>query len=1176
MIRLNIKLLGPPQARYGGRNIFFESVIPSAILYYLAAGVQRVSELKLSALFWPGDPASNLPHLQEALDVIEQTLPEPGYLDRRVDGIRLDQARVRIDLLEYQDLLDQAGPLPGERSSNTIDQPAFAQLLKAVRLWRSPHFLDGFTPPAQSARFRLWLDGTRRLLERQYNYLLQRLSDHAFEQQDYPESLHLAHLALTVNHLDQNSHYNVLRCLAVLGEPADVRQYYSYLEYILRRELDAPPSPRLVELYRRVQDSATHPDDLRSRPVISLPHGQPLFVGRRELLDRLEVAYENFTSLVIQGEWGIGKSSLLNRFAEIARPAPRLLFFTCQPAESKIPLQPFIELFRQQIRPDEWLALEPGWAGELSLLLPELTAMRPGLPTPSPDLFAAIQPGEISPQLLEAIRQIFVLLTRRHRLVLCFDDLPWADEATLEAISFLLERPPFDSSAMLLASARSGENVPGFETWLAAKRSAGELNVLTLGGLSFQETSELAEKILNQPLGDAVIEQLQAETGGNPLFLHEMLHTLQTEPSAPEFTGSPSLPASENLAQLIQERLKQINPAARSYLEIAALVGTEFDFLLVGRLGEYSQSEAAGWVEELCRQRLIEPASHKGNNIYRFIHRKIQNALIQETNPLRARRIHFRIAQVLEQQHAENPEKIADILARHLGQAGDANRAFDQWLASAGYAMQSGAVNTAYRAYERAEFLLSKTSGEVDTRAYRLYTSWINTARQNDDISIVEQLGQDLLDYGQSRDNPLLIGCALSRLSDASLLSGRYQEGLIEVEQALAYLEDAGDPVEMMEAYNRRGGFLDALDRYEEAAESYQDALAVGIGISSAGIDRARGWTHNLIAQSAILDGWPRRGLNHALLAMKFFSQAEDANGIVNAYNSEALAQYFLGNLAAARQATGLGIQLAERIHANRLLSKLYIHRAMIELASGHKDEAIYYSNLGLRVVDISRHPETTAAVYILQGDLYLCMEEYEQAAHAYELGMEAGHGIFGSTNALFRRGISLYATGDQDSGFGLIERAQERSQVPGRGFSYMMSLLGGAAVAAIGHDWERARARAAQVFSESRRRGIATARIASLIILGQATQGQGKLLRSTRLLQVAANAARQQDYYWLELHALIALDQVGRMQQAQQNDLRKRVRALLSHGRSIPSSPAIQSTFDHFRQKILAEWEMV
>lgn len=1173
MRRLNLKLLGPPQVRLGGRNLSLEEEIPSAILYYLAAEAQRVNEQKLSGLIWPGNLEANQSKLDEALDSLARSLPDPSFLVRNLGEVSLNPARVRVDLKEYQDLLDQAGPLPPEGITTAILQDTFPLLLKAVRQWRSPRFLDGFDPPAQAARFQFWLNSTRRRLMRQYNFLLQSLSDFSFEQNDIESALHLAHLALAVDRLDQHSHYNILRCLVVYGQPDDVRQYFTYVEDLLRRELDIAPSPRLVDLYRRVRGNDDGVGRRKSRlPALYQAANLQPFIGRKQIIDHMQGVYSRSGSMLILGESGIGKSRLLYRFAEVATPAPRLLLFACQPAETNLPLQPFIEMFRQQIRPDEWLALDPAWAGELTLLLPELSAMRPDLPGPLPDFALGSNPSETHAQLLEAIRQVFLLLTRRQPLVLCFDDLHWADETTIATVSFLLDRAPFNQSATLLATARPGEHVQNFENWLARRQTHGDLETLILGGLNFQETFDLTIQVLGRPLDAPVIEQVLAETGGNPLFLIEMLHTIQAHPSQMDLKQSMQLPLSSGLLQLIQDRLKQINPASRSFLELASLVGTEFDVHLVGKVGEYDSIELRQLVEDLTRHRLIEPVPGRAGGVtYRFIHRKVQTALMQEINPLRTRMVHSRIAQILEQLDPAKRDEVAAVLAQHLEYAEDFNRAFDRWLAAANHALQLGAHGDAYRAYDRAEALLEKVSGETEPRIYRLYTSWSDAAAQIEDTSTVEKIGQNLLELGHQKDASLLIGSALNRLSDACQTTHRYQEGLIFVEQALAYLEDAGDPVELVEAFNRRGIFLNALFRREEALESFQDALAVGLGVTSTGIDRARGDAHYQIADSAIIDGWPNRALRHTRLAMKFYTQSNHGFGMVSAYSLEAFAQFLLGNLGVARQATELGIQLGKRIHAGHILGNLYVQRGMIEHAAGRRDEALHFGNLGMQSVENSNHPEITSAVYNLQGDLYFFMEEFVQAARAYRMSMAAGQGSYISIDLLYRQGVALYASGDRETGLKLLQQAQERS---GFGLGSLMSLLGASTIASIDQDQDKSIEAALQVSYECRKRGIFSARIIAAIILGDIARVQGKLHRAERLLRGASSLAQRQGFFWLELHALLNLDRVHRLSHTENLDLRKRVRTLLSSNLDAPQNRSIQVSFDRFQQKILGEWE--
>lgn len=104
--------------------------------------------------------------------------------------------------------------------------------------------------------------------------------------------------------------------------------------------------------------------------------------------------------------------------------------------------------------------------------------------------------------------------------VLLLDDLHWAAAATLEVAAALAGR------VSLLAGVRSGE--PGSDRALEQLQGAGFVP-LPLTGLPADAAGELVSS-LRPDLGPAARERLVRRTGGNPLLLHELVST--GEPSA--------------------------------------------------------------------------------------------------------------------------------------------------------------------------------------------------------------------------------------------------------------------------------------------------------------------------------------------------------------------------------------------------------------------------------------------------------------------------------------------------------------------------------------------------------------------------------------------------------------------------------------------------------------------
>jgi len=79
------------------------------------------------------------------------------------------------------------------------------------------------------------------------------------------------------------------------------------------------------------------------------------------------------------------------------------------------------------------------------------------------------------------------------------------------------------------------------------------------------------------------------------------------------------------------------------------------------------------------------------------------------------------------------------------------------------------AVDEAIRDCRRAERLIRNTSDLTETQIYRLYRIWNQISFENDDFKNLQALNLSLRALGFERDSNLLIGAALTGLSDAEM-----------------------------------------------------------------------------------------------------------------------------------------------------------------------------------------------------------------------------------------------------------------------------------------------------------------------------------------------------------------------------------------------------------------------
>ncbi|HEY6515678.1 MAG TPA: AAA family ATPase [Steroidobacteraceae bacterium] len=299
--------------------------------------------------------------------------------------------------------------------------------------------------------------------------------------------------------------------------------------------------------------------------------------------------------ILIAGEPGIGKSSLVEQFALEHRREARVLWGACDPLTTPRPLAPVREIAAQTV----------------------------GLGAPGTD--EAESHDRLFRVLLEE-------LSRRAGTasILVLEDLHWADEATLDFLRFIGRRMQ-RTSALLLATYRDEEVFPAHPLRLAL----GELTGLQVVRLRLAPLSLAAVETLARESGrDARL--LHETTGGNPFFVREVL-------------ASPGELVPETVRDAVLARLARSSGTTRELAELVAISPTRTEAWLV----DAALGVCLAIVDEAGDRGLLEIQSDSVG----FRHQLARLAVLSAIAPERVRAMHIRVLEALRR-HGADPSRL--------------------------------------------------------------------------------------------------------------------------------------------------------------------------------------------------------------------------------------------------------------------------------------------------------------------------------------------------------------------------------------------------------------------------------------------------------------------------------------------------------------------------------------
>lgn len=521
--------------------------------------------------------------------------------------------------------------------------------------------------------------------------------------------------------------------------------------------------------------------------------------------------------VLLAGEPGVGKTRLAEEIAEIAAQRGALVLTgRCYEAAAAIPYTPFIDMIEEAARliaPDRLRELLGKDAARVAKICPEIAKR-------FDDIAAA--GGQAVQQerrdLTNSVRDFFVRCAQAQPLVLLFDDIHWADEATLDLFRNIVDRAS-ESPLLAIGTYRNVDVDMGqaFANCLVeiAHRRWGQR--LVLRKLSEADSSTLIGSMVGQDFPSGLAASIYRATEGNPFFLEEVVKHLAEEGRLVDSAGRFQVNAvvtdvevPENVRLVIGKRLARLSQGAREILSAAAAAGRRFGIVLLDALDLGAQELILQHLDEAEAARLIVADGGE----YRFAHELIRHTLLGGVTQARRQRLHLRVAEAMEQIHAADIESHAAHIAHQLSEAGSLadTETFVRYLQMAGeHASKRSAFEEATQDFQQALAKL-KTLSETPQRderelqigiAFAMVLHATKGSAAPESIAIVARNTEIAEKGGEPQQ---LIERRFAKFA-GSFMVGNWAEACPIADQLLEIAERRGEPEEAVEAaigYRRR------------------------------------------------------------------------------------------------------------------------------------------------------------------------------------------------------------------------------------------------------------------------------------------------------------------------------------------------------------------------------------
>jgi DNA-binding SARP family transcriptional activator len=1005
---LDIRLLGIPLISLDGELVHINRRTTRALLFYLAAKQEPILRMKLTDLFWGDkDEAEQRKRLRSSLNNLRTAFSGIDLVQSYHNAVKLNREILSVDLIEFSAIMKKIRPyMRSWQEGQVFSADVYREALRAVELWRGSRFIEN-SDMEISGKLARWSYQYNQTLTKERVELYKFLSHLESGFGNERDAVVWAQKALDFDEYDEEAHFLRLRGLLRSNQRKKGLELYQSIEDMLPdfygnyagefenlgREL-AKPSRPAPTVSRLAWD--THP---------SL---QAPFVGQQEALKSVRRGYVGGRAVLILGEAGAGKTRLVQEFYQRLDTPHRLLSLSCLSSGENLPYQPWIDMFRREIKDEAWGKLEDVSLNPLSMLLPELSKhkeQRENVQKLSPYAKSIV---------FDAIKHMLLQFAEETPVILFVDNAQWADEATSASLVYLIEQSFFKHTKLsLIITSRVEETNAGIEKMLM-RPLRNRIELVEMNRLSEKDISDLAVYIFQENLSQKAASRLLRITGGNPFFVLEMLSAYGVQLEADQFDTQISV--SENVKGLIKIRLEKLQPLSQKILLLAAIQGDPFSFLILEKAEELSPDQIVEVAKELEKAQLIRPTNERKLE-YTFVHEILRETLLSSLSSLQKRVLHKKIARALSEIAGREQNKQAAVLAEHYEKAYEFPLAFSQWIQAGKYAYRLFSVDDASAAYRRAEAIIEEKQVPLTEEAiYELYVSWGIMLFENDNPDALEKVMQRFLKIGEECGSTLLTGAALDGMSDVYMARNQFKKGMEHTEEALRFLKISKNIPAQMSALIHHGVFLYMRTRFADAQESIRAALKLGEGKEDPVSLYFYG--HALYQMATIFTGMGKlnEAIEYAKKSLYAMRRSRSPHAVLLPYSIMGLTNYYLANVKAGLEYSFKAISLAEQIESWRMLGYAYVYAGLNYTGTTSLGEAWKYAEKAIQIGEKYGHTEITSLGYKIKGDVYIQLDAFAQAKKVYKKGVDVDKSGFAGLENSARLGVTLGLLGEPDA----------------------------------------------------------------------------------------------------------------------------------------------------------------
>ena len=608
----------------------------------------------------------------------------------------------------------------------------------------------------------------------------------------------------------------------------------------------------------------------------------PEFVGRVRELGVLEdalarAAAGTTATVLVGGPSGVGKSRLLAQFehALAGREATLLRGDCFALGGGELPYAPISAALRPLVLEGDDAAVAEivgPWKGALARLLPDLGSVEGA---DGASRAATGEPVERARLFHAVLSMLGVAARRSGPLVLIVEDLHWADQSTLELLSFLIRNARVEP-LLIVGTYRSDElhRRHPLRPFLLEEERRPSVERVDVDPFTRAELASQLEGILGAAPDPEVVERLFERSEGNAFYTEELI------------AASPQkgMPLPQTLRDALSARLDALPEHALPALRVLAVAGRSASHRLLAEAADLSEDELGASLREAEAHQLI--VQGRDGESYLFRHALFQEAVYADLLPGERTTLHVRLAEALsaDASLADPRGRTAKAeLAHHWRSAHRLSEAVASSIEAAVESEGVYAFAEARRHFENALELWSQVD-DVEAVAGMTEAQVVSRAAEasylSDDYSRAIALARRAVELADESDRAISSALTRERLGRYLWVAGDSEAAMKMTQEAVERLpEDEPTPESALVLASHAQVLM--LRGHPTARELCERAVALARQL---GVRRVEGHALNSLGTTMSFTGERRQGQEHLREGMRIARELEHWDDLGRSY----------------------------------------------------------------------------------------------------------------------------------------------------------------------------------------------------------------------------------------------------------------------------------------------------